>query len=148
MKVLQSIFDFVVAIFPHFANICSVLGLLVTLYVLKELNKIRRNYLLKARIPELMNSITSYSSKLNDGLGDFETNKKEIEVTLTKCDSVLNILKSKVDGTAKKQSIKIINSINNKKERLTVDKAWALYRDLLWLLECLKETERDIKWSE
>ena len=95
-----------------------------------------------------MKSITSYSSKLNDGLGDFETNKKEIEVTLAKCDSVLNILKSKVDGTAKKQSIKIINSINNKKERLTVDKGWALYRDLLWLLECLKETERDIKWSE
>jgi hypothetical protein len=129
------------------AVLASIVGCGVSLYVLREVTGIKKKYLFRIRVPEIIKSITSYTSDLSEKLEHFEENRKVISVIFVRCNSTLEILESKLKGNSKRHLQDIKENLKNKNS-FNYDEAWVIYGQLLGLLDYLKESKKDLQWSD
>ena len=128
-------------------GIASILGLFISILILWGLRSIRLHYLLKARIPDLIDSLSEKADQLSKYYQDFDSSIREIETNLRQCEATLKNLKIKVSGV-ERQAVKALLKKFKKKERpIRIDTAWDIYDDLQGLIESLKHLMRDRKWS-
>jgi len=114
------------------AVLASIAGCGVSLYVLREVTSIKNKYLFRIRVPQIIKSITTYTSDLNEKLEHFQENRKAIDVILVKCSSVLEILENKLEGKGKRHLLDIHKNVKNKNS-FTYEEAWSIYTKLLSL---------------
>ncbi len=127
-------------------NIASVLSVLITGWVLFELKRLRSQYLLQARLPDLVSSLKSKATELSKSLGDFRGSQHDIKAMLPIVTSTLKNLRSKLDGEPKSSVDRLIKYISHNELELDEEAAWLIYRDLLGVVETLKQFQKDIKW--
>lgn len=139
----------------------SILGFFLSIWVLYTVKKLRKYYIFKARIPEIIKEINKFSKELNSYLDDINNNKNEIIVIIKKCEFTLKSLKQKSTND-------LVPLINQMLQRITKmknggpvrfyqlkpakwsfnDEAWELYSDMQGVLQGLKETANDSNWSQ
>ncbi len=130
-----------------FGSVASILGLLVSIYVLREIRNLKKKFLFRARVPQLLNAIKGYSKGISSKLRDFEGSKRELETDLSKCNATLKNLSLKVDGNAKEITKRLTKKIRKQKQPLKKDEIWEIYNDLQALIESLSHLQKDIKWG-
>lgn len=126
----------------------SIAGLLVTLWILSDLGRIKSRYLFSARVPELARKLRTHSSNLSAMLNDPAANSSQIAEELAAAEVTVTSLSAKVSGVVKKSATSLAKTIRTT-QRTGSDVA--LLRDtylaMIKLQEELKNLELDLKWE-
>ena len=131
-------------------SVSSILGLLITIWILFNLNRIRKDFLFKARIPQLIQKLEKHSSLLSTYLQDFGGSRQMINLELGKCRANLRSLRSKLPRNSKRSVKKLEKQIQKNtptKAESSKDTIWEIYTDLNSLIEDMKNLEQDKKWE-
>lgn len=131
----------------------SILGLLVSVYVLWEVRQIRRQFLLRLRIGDLLQALQNQAAEMSTSLNDFEESHHEVGVIFAHCESTLQNLQSKLSGDEKRQIRNLIKSLRSyhrlgflrKKRNLDYDEAWRAYTALQGIIESIRHLREDIR---
>lgn len=147
--------------FDSIANWCSIMGFLISIYVMYNLNKIRKHYEYRARIPEIVSQLDEFSKNLNTYFDDISTNKNDIILTIKRLEYTLISLRQKTNN----EIIKSINLLLQRTKRIKrggsvkylflknetwsfEDESWEIYSDIQGILQGVKEDSRDSSWRE
>lgn len=126
----------------------SVIGLLISIYVLYELKIMKRKFLFKARIPGLIRSLKTHATRISERFSDFDDSMRELETDLTRCAATLKNLRSKVGGDTRQATRQLLKQIQKRKKPLQKEEVWQIYNDLQALIDILGHLQKDIKWSQ
>jgi predicted PurR-regulated permease PerM len=95
--------------FTSVANVLSVIGFVLTLYVSFAIRNIRKYYIFTARVPELVRRLKEHNSKISELLNDYENSMQAIDIEIASMQVILNSLKSKISGNGKKSTRELIS---------------------------------------
>ena len=129
------------------SDVASIIGVLFTAFILIEIKIIKRKFLFKARIPELLRSLKNHAKEISQKLNDFDDSMRDIETNLTRCSATLKNLKSKVDRNTGQTTQRLIKRIQKRHKPLQKEDVWKIYNDLQALIDSLSHLQKDIKWS-
>lgn len=132
---------------PKIANIASIAGALISLYVVVEVRSIGKKYLFRARVPEILKAMKTYSSALSEELNTFEDSIREIETELSRIDATLKNLTSKIEGETKRMTKELRKLIRERSRPCDRGEIWEIYNRLQALTEDLVNIQQDFKWS-
>ncbi len=129
-------------------NLASIIGALLSAYVLLDVKRLHDHFLLKARMPDFLKLLKQYVFTLSERLRKFDENTSEIETVLRQCESTLKNLISKVRGEVKQDTRNLLKRIRKRIKPTNKDEAWEIYQELQALIEALKHMQKDIKWRQ
>lgn len=146
---IEAVWSFIKSIsLADAGSIASILGLLFTGFVLWGLVRIRKEFVTKARLPELTDSLKSNAKNLSEALRSFDESKREVQTILSVCKSTLKNLIDKLSGNVRKDARNLLRMIDRQDSSSDKDKAWKIYNELQALIESLKHYQQDRKWSQ
>lgn len=102
-------------------TISSIAGLILSVFVLSAIKKIKKFYIFIARVPHDNEKLREIASSISSHLNNFDGYSKKTYEILANAEVALKSLGRKVDGPLKKQVsilVKDINSINKKQHPL------------------------------
>lgn len=141
--------------FTNFASICSILGLLVSLFVLIEAKKIRKSFLRRARLPEIMKELTQANNNLSKNLKNWNESKRNGLEQLSIAKGLLENLEGKLPDKERKKVRIFCKKLELKKmfiftvpiANIEADQAWELYTQLTGLITSLEQLSKDSRWD-
>jgi hypothetical protein len=108
MDIINSIIEFFNrTIFTAFSNLSSIVGLIISIFVLIRIKGIERNYIIRFRVPALISKIEEQASYLSDYLNDYPNFIIDIKAELARAKADLESLKGKVNRQTRK-SIRLL----------------------------------------
>ena len=131
-------------------DVSSILGLLMTFWVIYKLRSIRLHFLFQARLPTLKKKVSNHRAELSKLLNSYPSSIPDIETELQKCSANLQSLKSKLRRNQGANVRKLLKSIKDlSSSPLNPESKPALRRVYLHLTLLAGELENlteDIKW--
>lgn len=132
-------------------NLASLLGFVVSCYVLWDLQKIKKQFIFKARIPAQIESLEGQAKELADSLSTNDI--RAIEQKISVANSILKNLSEKANSDIRKEIVNLIKkiqdyySISSKDLGPGMNKAYEIYSSMLGIVEALRQQHEDSKWS-
>jgi hypothetical protein len=77
-------------------TLATVVGLILTLKVLRDARRLQSHYIFLGRVPELLKTVAAHASRISALLGDLPTSGDEIANELTQCQANLKSLRDKL----------------------------------------------------
>lgn len=136
-------------------TISSIIGLIVTLFLLLEARKIQLSFLRRARLPALTKELNKSIPKISRSLGSWKTDDVKTKQEFAKVKALLENLKPKLTADEKKHINSFLVKLQPRKYYiirtsifdLTEDLAWDLYTDLNLIATGLDQLIKDSKWD-
>jgi len=132
-------------------TILSLFGLVITISVLFKVEGIRKNFLRRARMPDIHKSLSSTSSKYNESLNDWPSLYKDAHFELITAQTLLRVAVSmtkRSDSPEIHSAHKSIKSAIKKfKSTTSYDEAWRLYVDMQSAMTAMNQLKRNMKWE-
>jgi len=136
-------------------SLSSILGLIVTLFLLYEARKIRNSFLRRARLPEVNRELLKSTSQLSENLKDWSTDKNSSLETFSTIEALLENVRGKLPSDEKGKVDDYLSNLHPRKwwflnsplSELTEDEAWSRYTDLSGLVTRLQQLAKDSKWD-
>ncbi len=128
-------------------SIASIIGLAVSLYVLIELKKIKKHYLVRVRLPEQIRELEQLTNAISKNLMDYEINLNKINLDIKKLEPILTNILSKIPARLRKKTKNMIKSLEKSQKNLTKVKVREIYEESLVFICSLKEFNKDLPWS-
>lgn len=134
------------------STVLSVLGFIVTLWVLQQTRDIKKSFTNKARLPEIQKELNKCASKINTLMKDWEGGKYLVSAEFSKCSGLIDNLLTKLDKDKSYQAQTLLDSLRHrpfpfiKVKSIHVEdekKAWDLYAKLSELNAYLSQIVRD-----
>lgn len=132
---------------PFLGDIASILGFLVSLYVLASLRGIRREFLAKGRLPKLIKDLKAHAREANDLLNNYNDSKQSFRAVLTKCVASLDSLRGKTPRDSRRRVKVLRKKMIAFGKRESIDAAWDIYGLLQALIEFLQNQSLDSNWK-
>lgn len=137
------------------ASICSILGLLVTIFLYVEARAIRASFLRRARLPEVNKELTKLSSQISNQLKNWSADKGPVLESFAKAKAILESTKPKLPAEKQIKVENIIKKLSPKKyyifnvslSELTEILAWDIYTELSGVIMHLDQLSKDSKWD-
>ena len=131
----------------------SILGFLISVYVLLEVRQIRRQFLLRIRIGDLLQALRIQAAEMSIRLNDFEESRHEVDIILARCESTLRSILPKLSGAEKRPTKHLITLLRSyhrpgwlrKKSKFDLDEAWRVYTALQGIIESIGHLRDDIR---
>ncbi|MFO1431348.1 MAG: hypothetical protein U1F76_14600 [Candidatus Competibacteraceae bacterium] len=142
----------------QFADIASLLGFLITVWILLQTTSIKRYFVLRVRVPESRQSLEKISSALLQNLHKWPDSQSEIGADLARAQAVLMNLSRKLPRKEGKLISELLQRIGTPKPRIlsrkypeqkatSKDELWEVYNKLQGVIESLNQTEQDSRWG-
>ena len=136
-------------------SIGSIVGLVVTIFLLFEARKIKNSFLRRARLPEVNRELAKATSQLSERLKKWGDDKTPSLETFSTIKALLENItpklpseeKRKVDDYLFRLHPKKYWLINDSLSELTEDEAWQRYTELSGLVTRLQQLAKDSKWD-
>lgn len=136
-------------------SLSSILGLIVTLFLLYEARKIRNSFLRRARLPEVNRELSKSTSQLSEKLKSWSSDKNPSLETFSTIKALLENIREKLPSEEKRKVDEYLSSLHPKKwwfinsplSELTEDEAWNRYTALSGLVTSLQQLAKDSKWD-
>lgn len=126
----------------------SIIGLVLTIFVLLNIRSIKQFYLFSARVPELLEKLTKHAASISTHQKNYPTTHQELTLELAGVEMVLNSLYDKVNRKTKKSVKKTIDSIILPKTgQASKDEIWSIYIQIHKLITEVEELQSDLKWE-
>jgi hypothetical protein len=102
--------------------IAAVSGFFITLFVKKELNKLRISFIFDKRIKDHLKNITQSAQDINNYLNDYDRNKELIKTELGTCQSELEDIITKLNFRQSWKCRKLVKYIESRKHKFFISK--------------------------
>lgn len=117
------------------------------------MRQIRRQFLLRLRISDLLQALQNQAAEMSIRLNDFEESRHEVQVILARCESTLRSILPKLSGAEKRPTKHLITLLRSyqrsgwlrKKSKLDLDEAWRVYTALQGIIESIGHLREDIR---
>ncbi len=137
------------------ASISSILGLLISIFILFKAREIHKSFLRRARLPAITRELAKTTSEISTKLKSWSKSKQPALDKLAKAKGLLENLKPKLPNDEEKQINNFLKNLHPTKflfikaslNKLTEDTAWSLYTDLGTIVTRLEELVKDSKWD-
>ncbi|MUH95238.1 hypothetical protein GNP63_01555 [Aliivibrio fischeri] len=141
--------------FIDLGTVLTVLGFIITLWLLWLTKDIKNSFLRRARLPQIIRELKSESTKLSSHLKKWEDEERDAIKQLSICKALLTNLVSKLPETEQKKCKEFIKKMTPRKflifrgkvTCINEDRAWELYTELSELTTILIQLEKDSKWD-
>ena len=133
----------------NFSNLSSILGFLLTIYIVYTIRNVKNLYKFKARIPKLLKRLDDIKSDIANAFNDFDNSHEDIQILFGKVEVVLKSIKKKLHKTDRnevKKCIDKIKKIDNVGEE-SYDEAFEVYVQLNKTLEVVEDLNEEYKWE-
>ncbi len=128
-------------------SVASVVGLVLTGIVFHRVAAIRRHFLFKARIPDLLSSLAKHSKALSDALASFDRDSRACDEAIERTAATLRNLQSKLASSDQRQLCQALDKIRRHSRPVLKDEAWGTYVDIQGILESTKHLHSDESWT-
>lgn len=131
-------------------SVVSIIGLILTIYVLISLKKLRNEFAFKGRIPRLQKRLQKHTSMLSTLLQNYENSVQDIDQEIGLAMVDIKSIQKKVTGDVKKSTNALIKEIKNyqsKKENKTEDDVRNIYVKCNTLILEIQNLREDLSWS-
>lgn len=138
-----------------FGSAASIIGLIVTIFLLIEARSIRRSFLRRARLPELNKDLAKASSEISAHIKAWENDNEPALETFLHAKALLENIKKKLPDDERKMVESYLDRLQPKrfwfKKReisdLNREEAFQLYSELNGLVTSLRELAKDNTWD-
>lgn len=135
------------------ANFASLVGLVISIFVLINVRNIREDFISAIRTPQLADELTKSSSKLSKLIAEFDGSKDMIEEEIAICLAKVKNLRQKLHGanyktcvTTVDELIVMLNKYVGFPGERNKENARKIYTKLITLNEEVKNLIEDQKW--
>lgn len=137
------------------SSLSSILGLIVTIFLLLEARNIRNSFLRRARLPEVVNELNEASSKLSKCLKSWNTENRSGMEQISIIKGLLENLQPKLPEAEKKKVVIFVRSLKTREwffiestiTNASEDEAWKIYTEFVSLLTILDQLQKDSRWN-
>lgn len=138
------------------ADVLSVLGFGMTLWVLLLTRSIKRTFALRARTPQLRLSLTAAVNSLRPLIKDWPTNRNDALGVLANARALLENLQAKLPRNDRAAVDRIVRELNGRRISLfrrihpaeySEDDLWKIFADLQAVVTSLEQREKDVTWE-
>jgi len=127
--------------------VASVVGLAITVFIAFGVRKIKRSFLAKARLPELIRRLDKHASRLSSYLSDFPRFGDKARYELAQSQATLRSVERKLQGEQRRSCRTVRKMISKQRRRnVTSDDVARTYEEMTFLLQALKEYQQDLIW--
>lgn len=139
----------------NLSAVCSILGLIITVFLFVEARKIQKSFLRRARLPAVSKELAKMASKVPGELNNWNNDKKPALESFSKVNAILENIKPKLP-TNEKGKVELYLSrlqpktfffAKGKMVDLSEESAWSLYTELSGLITSLEQLSKDSKWD-
>ncbi len=130
-------------------SIASIVGLCISVWVLLRLRAIERNYLFRARVPELQRRLRRHCSNVAGFLASYPDSADAVRVELSRCRATLKSLTPKLERRLRAELRNIQAEIDGLREvlpRAPEEQLWEIHSSLAGLEQELKYIVKDMEW--
>lgn len=131
-------------------SLASIAGLILSVFVLSSVRKLRREMLFRGRLPELKRQLARHASRINAFMKAYGENIDEIEREISACRACLRSLAGKTNSPLQVDILDLIARIDRARP-LNAESAreiWVLHLELIELASLLKNIYDDMKWGD
>src|SRR5262245_37030306 len=130
------------------ADILSIAGFVVPVWVLLETRKLKSLYKLKVRGPSLIKDLHKMVLNLDDYINNYSNSLTQIAQELGRVEIKLKSLQTKLRGDPK-SSVKLVRSLIDQCEVNVENKERVVrvHREIIKVLEELKDHQKDLDWE-
>lgn len=137
------------------SSISSIVGFVITGFLLWEAREIKNSFLRRARLPEVSKELIKAINNISKGLKSWKTEKNYVNEQYGIVRGLLENIAGKLPDDEKKQVLGFIKSLKKRKyifwlDNLVIDDenmGWALYTELSRITTRLVELHKDAKWD-
>lgn len=137
------------------ASLSSIVGLVISIFVLIEAKKIRKSFLRRARLPEIMKELTQANNGLSKHLKDWNEGKRFGIEQLSIAKGLLENLEEKLPDKERKKVKVFCQKLETKRmfffaipiTNIEEEQAWEFYTQLTGLITSLEQLSKDSKWD-
>jgi hypothetical protein len=148
MWVWDNVISFVLDL-SFLADLSSMLGLMITIFVARSLGDIKRKFIFNARVGEYLKEFEEISSEMSKYLSDFDSNVNYLVTEIGKVRSNLDSISKKAKKDIKRRANSIIRKIDRSgyKEGLSRENAWLIYTEMNIFIQDLRNVREDMRWG-
>jgi len=128
------------------ADVVTIVGALISLWVAITLRQIKRQYAFRARLPELMKTLRAHAKRTSDLMESFEKARTEISTAMVTLESTLRNVKARASGRPRVAAKSLIARLKRLQRPPTADEVWEVYQDVQGLIQDLQHFEKDAHW--
>ncbi|SRR6266404_980326 len=141
------------------ADTASILGLLISIWVLLQTYAIKSSFIFRIRLPESRNRLEELTSLYVKSISSWPGHKTATIVELSRIRAVLVNVSKKLSPADRKIANELLWKIRVRgtywffwqvrdlRIALGVDELWEIYGDLMGIIEMLNQTEKDSRWN-
>jgi hypothetical protein len=129
-------------------NVASVLGLLVSVWVMKQVSDVKRQYLRQVRSPALLERLKEQEQRLSKLLLPSTLDTEQVRLVLASSESLLRNLRPKLTGSESKQVKSMISRVSRARTgAISRDVAVHIRADLVSIIDAATEQHKDTQWT-
>lgn len=130
----------------------SFLGFCITVYVMLEVRFIKKSFLRRARLPEVIETLTITARELNDYLKQWPEQEKEVICQIKIAASLLRKAKEIVPNEDKQEIQKLLSrleacSSTSPNTQLSENFCWHLWADIRSVVTSMEQLSKNLKWE-
>lgn len=136
--------------FVALVNLISIVGFVITLWVLIDVKNIKSYYVFKGRVPQHTKKLKGHAKNLVGYMNDFEGMLPEIELELVSVEVELESLAKKLDRKSRRSIDELLTGIGAyvKEPDKDVGKLRNIHRDLHRVIEHVEAIQQDLNWEK
>ncbi|MEW6347699.1 MAG: hypothetical protein AB1646_01440 [Thermodesulfobacteriota bacterium] len=128
-------------------SVASLVGLLISGLVWRDVRRIRAFFLARARVPELIRAIQMHMAKLERCLEAYERSRTDFHSEMARTRGTLANLAPKLPRHAKKEVHAFLNALHVLSRGASKEEVRRVFDRLVGLLASVTQLEKDMKWS-
>lgn len=138
------------------ADVLSVFGFALTIWVLKVTSSLKRSFALRARTPELRKSLAASARKLPPLLAVWPQSKNETLAVLAHTRALLVNLSTKLPRNERGPVNRLASSMRGRRSgffslvpasNYSADEHWEVFAELQGIIATLEQREKDATWE-
>lgn len=126
----------------------SVIGLLITLWVAREVAQVRRAYVRRVRIPELLERFNQLTSQISDSLNNFSASRHTSLEAISQLHSAAKSIAEKLEKKERDSIVDLIRLLDTK-DLTSMDESAVrvVYLSAVSAREGLANLNKDLVWQ-
>ena len=137
------------------AIVCSIIGVFITIYILIVTKELRKSFLLRARVPELLNELEVNINDLSENLKTWNSSNKSALKALSVIEGLLKNLHRKLPYQEKRIVRDLVKKFRPRENllrrfgisQLSQDDGWKIYIELNTVYTQLVQLAKDSRWK-
>jgi hypothetical protein len=130
-------------------TVATIIGLALTLKVLRDVRRLQTHYIFLGRVPELLNTLSTQASTISRLLSGLPESRDEIAHELAQCQANLKSLRTKVPGIQQRSVDELSAQIRRTLEIRPLEReaVWRVYTGLSALGVEIRNVLADRSWE-